>query len=104
MNNQGKRKRERKKQRKQDIRTNEITFGEHDGDTNHREQRPRANRIKEMIELGRFVIIIAAAIQTKNADSLQTAKARRNITVGIDKAATFHLLVPQIVCRYLLNY
>jgi hypothetical protein len=55
-----------------------------------------------MIELRRFVIVIVAAIHTKNADSLQTAKARHNITVGIDKAATFHLLVPQIVCRYLL--
>jgi hypothetical protein len=55
-----------------------------------------------MIELRRFVIVIAAAIHTKNADNLQTAKARCNITVGIDKAATFHLLVPQIVCRYLL--
>jgi hypothetical protein len=44
------------------------------------------------MDLRRFVIVIAAAIHTKNADSLQTAKARHNITVGIDKAATFHLL------------
>jgi hypothetical protein len=49
-----------------------------------------------------MVIVIAAVIHTKTTDGLQTAKAHRNITVRIDNAATIHLLVPQIICLYLL--
>jgi hypothetical protein len=49
-----------------------------------------------------MVIVIAAVIHTKTTDGLQTTKAHHNITVGIDNAATIHLLVPQTICLYLL--